>query len=57
MYNKIYAYETSTHILCFGAKIRKIGIPLHTPFIYTRGRNDLGAKRQVGRNDYWGRND
>ena len=22
---------TSTHNLCFGAKIRKIGIPLHTP--------------------------
>ena len=21
----------STHNLCFGAKIRKIGIPLHTP--------------------------
>ena len=25
------AVLTSTHNLCFGAKIRKIGIPLHTP--------------------------
>ena len=25
-----YTLETSTHNLCFGAKIRKIGIPLHT---------------------------
>ena len=24
---------TSTHSLCFGAKIRKIGIPLHTPVL------------------------
>ena len=23
----------STHNRCFGAKIRKIGIPLHTPFL------------------------
>ena len=23
--------QTSTHNLCFGAKIRKIGLPLHTP--------------------------
>ena len=23
----------STHNLCFGAKIRKIGIPLHTPVL------------------------
>ena len=29
------AVLTSTHNLCFGAKIRKIGIPLHTPvFLY-----------------------
>ena len=29
---------TSTHNLCFGAKIRKIGIPLHTPvFLYKSG--------------------
>ena len=28
----------STHNLCFGAKIRKIGIPLHTPvFLYKSG--------------------
>ena len=27
----------STHNLCFGAKIRKIGIPLHTPvFLYKK---------------------
>ena len=24
---------TSTHNLCFGAKIRKIGVPLHTPIL------------------------
>ena len=24
---------TSTHNLCFGAKIRKIGIPLHAPVL------------------------
>ena len=23
----------STHNLCFGAKIRKIGVPLHTPVL------------------------
>ena len=30
-----YTLETSrhTHNLCFGAKIRKIGIPLHTPVL------------------------
>ena len=29
---------TSTHNLCFGAKIRKIGIPLQTPvFLYKSG--------------------
>ena len=29
---------TSTHNLCFGAKIRKIGIALHTPvFVYKNG--------------------
>ena len=27
------AVLTSIHNLCFGAKIRKIGIPLHTPFL------------------------
>ena len=26
-------YTTSTHNLCFGAKIRKIGIPLQTPVL------------------------
>ena len=32
------AVLTSTHNLCFGAKIRKIGIPLHTPvFLYKVG--------------------
>ena len=24
----------STHNLCFGPKIRKVGIPLHTQFLY-----------------------
>ena len=27
----MYPQSMSTHNLCFGAKIRKIGIPLHTP--------------------------
>ena len=27
------AVLTSTHNLCFGTKIRKIGIPLHTPVL------------------------
>ena len=27
------AVLTGTHNLCFGAKIRKIGIPLHTPVL------------------------
>ena len=27
------AVLTCTHNLCFGAKIRKIGIPLHTPVL------------------------
>ena len=27
------AVLTSTHNVCFGAKIRKIGIPLHTPVL------------------------
>ena len=26
----------STHNLCFGAKIRKIGIPMQTPFFYIK---------------------
>ena len=30
---KTEAVLTSTHILCFGAKIRKIGIPLQTPVL------------------------
>ena len=36
-----YTFEpvlTSTHNLCFGAKIRKIGIPLQNPaFLYKSG--------------------
>ena len=29
---------TSTHNVCFGSKIRKIGIPLQTPvFLYNSG--------------------
>ena len=32
------AVLTSTHNLCFGAKIRKIGTPLQTPiFLYKSG--------------------
>ena len=27
---------TSTHNLCFGAKIRKIGTPLYTPVYYVK---------------------
>ena len=27
------AVLTSTHNLCFGAKIRKMGVPLHTPVL------------------------
>ena len=33
-YNRLgKAVQTSTHILCFEAKISKIGIPLHTPVL------------------------
>ena len=32
------AVLTSTHYLCFGAKIRKIGIPLHTPVLLYKSR-------------------
>ena len=33
-YNRLgEAVLMSTHNLCFGAKIRKIGIPLHTPVL------------------------
>ena len=31
--NRLAAVLTSTHNLCFGAKIRKIGIPLRTPVL------------------------
>ena len=30
---KMEAVLTSTHNLCFGSKIRKIGISLHNPFL------------------------
>ena len=37
-YTLTEAVLTSTHNLCFGAKIRKIGIPLQTPvFLYKSG--------------------
>ena len=37
-YRLAEAVLTSTHNLCFGAKIRKIDIPLHTPvFLYKSG--------------------
>ena len=32
------AVLTSTHNLCFGAKIRKIGIPLHTPVLLYKSK-------------------
>ena len=31
--NLIEAILTSTHNLCFGAKIREVGISLHTPVL------------------------
>ena len=36
------AVLTSTHYLCFGAKIRKIGIPLHTPVLLCKSGAQLG---------------
>ena len=32
----VEAVLTSTHNLCFGAKIRNIGIPLKNPFFYIK---------------------
>ena len=32
------AVQTSTHNLCFGAKIRKIGIHMHTPVLLYKNR-------------------
>ena len=33
-----YPQSMSAHNLCFGSKIRKIGIPLHNPvFLYKKG--------------------
>ena len=32
------AVLTSTHNLCFGAKIRKIGKPMHTPVLLSKSR-------------------
>ena len=37
-----YTLEPSTHNLCFGAKIRKIGIPLHTPVLLYKGGVQVG---------------
>ena len=31
------AVLTSTHIICFGSKIRKLGIPLQTPIFLCKG--------------------
>ena len=31
----------STHNLCFGAKIRKIGIPLHTPVLLYKSEPEV----------------
>ena len=36
-HNLSEAVLTGTHNLCFGAKIRKIGIPLHTPVLLYKG--------------------
>ena len=36
------AVLTSTHTLCFGAKIRKIGIPLHTPVLLYKSGVKVG---------------
>ena len=38
---------TSTHNLCFGAKIRKIGIPLHTPVLLYRSGVQWGIHEHV----------
>ena len=36
------AVLTSAHNLCFGAEIRKIGIPLHTPVLLYKTRAQGG---------------
>ena len=42
----IFAVLTSTYNLCFGAKIRKIGIPLQTPvFLYKMGYKGIYITR------------
>ena len=33
----------STHNLCFGAKIRKIGIPLHAPVLLYKSGGIMGV--------------
>ena len=44
---------TSTHNLCFGAKIRKIGIPLHTPvLIYKSGVEGVHISRTCFPDDH-----
>ena len=37
------AVLTSTHNLCFGAKIRKISIPLHTPVLLYKSGFKVGV--------------
>ena len=37
------AVITSAHNLCFGLKIRKMGIPLYTPVLYTK----VGCKGEL----------
>ena len=41
----------STHNLCFGAKIRKIGIPLHTPVLLYESGVQWGIARTCFRDD------
>ena len=46
------AVRTSTHNLCFGAKIRKIGIPLHTTVCYIKvGSKGVYITRTCFRDD------
>ena len=45
----------STHNLCFGAKIRKIGIPLYTPvLLYKSGYKGVYITRTCFRDAYIG---
>ena len=41
------AVLTSTHNLCFVAKLRKIGIPLHTPVLQYKSGVQVGIHYTV----------